>query len=361
MIKENTNNDIVKNLKEIAYEMSILIVEDDTLLQDQLKVFLSRFFRYVDTADNGAEALDKYNKKQYSLIFTDLTMPLMGGEEFARKVKSINEFQHIIVLSAHSESEKLIQLVNIGIDGYMLKPLDITPVLKQIYKVCRVIYNQDMLEHLNIMLEESNNELVELVARNTELKSALDELKNVKKTIQTLSTVPKPIEVKQTKNKIEVSYAQTKKMSALEFLNSYPLELESTNENLEDLEAEFYTLLSEAERTFDHKSLMTLTGLLNAFAREIEMIPQFGMIANGILEVEKAFKSVQDHTKIPAVLPMLGSLFDNLEKWRKGIFLYHDVEDIHYMDNSLVSDAASLQGFLSNSHSESDDSDMELF
>jgi len=363
VIQNSTNNDIVKNLKEISYEMSILIVEDDILLQEQLKTFLSRFFKHIDVANNGLEALDKYSKNQYSLIFTDLTMPFMGGEELAKKIKLINESQHIMVLSAHSESDKLIQLVNIGIDGYLLKPLDITSVLKQITKICQAIYNRDMLEHFNLMLEDSNSELMN---RNAELRAALKELTAAKETIQKLSTPQNQIEtnqteIKQTKPKQEVSFVQTKKVSAIEFANSYPLELESTNESLEDLEAQFYILLANAEKTFDQRSIVELTGLLNDFAREIEMIPQFASIAHGIFEVEKAFRSVQDHTKIPTVLPMLGSLFDNLEKWRKGIFLYQDVDDIHYMDNSLISDASSLQGFLSSESSTSDSSDMELF
>jgi len=358
VIQNSTNNDIVKNLKEISYEMSILIVEDDILLQEQLKTFLSRFFKYIDVANNGLEALEKYGKNKYSLIFTDLTMPFMGGEELTRRIKAINESQHIMVLSAHSESDKLIQLVNIGIDGYLLKPLDITSVLKQITKICQAIYNRDMLEHFNLMLEESNSELMN---RNAELRAALKELTAAKETIQKLSTPQNQTEIKPTKPKEEVSFVQTKKISAIEFANSYPLELESTNESLEDLEAKFYTLLANAERTFDQESVLELTGLLNDFAREIEMVPQFAPIAHGILEVEKAFRSVQDHTKIPTVLPMLGSLFDNLEKWRKGIFLYQDVDDIHYMDNSLISDALSLQGFLSSESSTSDSSDMELF
>jgi hypothetical protein len=217
-----------------------------------------------------------------------------------------------------------------------------------------------MLEHFNLMLEESNNELM---SRNTELKETLEELQAAKKTIQRFSSTQSKTEEIAPKPEIkkEISFVQTKKISAVEFINSYPLELESTNENLEDLEAKFYTLLSDAEKTFDQRSVSELTGLLNDFAREIEMVPQFGPIAHGILEVEKAFRSVQDHSKIPTVLPMLGSLFDNLEKWRKGIFLYHDVEDIHYMDNSLISDAMSLQGFLSSDGSSSDSSDLELF
>lgn len=361
MTNSNSATDIVKNLKEIAYDMSILIVEDDLILQEQLKMFLSRFFKKTDVACDGIEALMLYHQNQYSLIFTDLTMPNMGGKELVEKIKSINESQHIMVLSAHSESEKLIELVNLGIDGYSLKPLNSILVLKQVNKICQIIYNQNMLEHLNSMLEESNNELS---AKNAELKATLKELTDAKNALEKLNTdVPKepmqPVKAA-PQAKQEHIVIQTKKMSAIEFLDAYPLEIESTNESLEELEADFYILLNAAEKTFDHSAVVALTDILRSFAREIEMIPQFGAVANGIIEVEKAFRSAQDHSKIPMVLPMLGSLFDNLEKWRKGIFLYHNAEDIHYMDNSLISDALSLQAFLNSSDS-SADTELELF
>jgi hypothetical protein len=72
------------------------------------------------------------------------------------------------------------------------------------------------------------------------------------------------------------------------------------------------------------------------------------------------FESVYEVEKLPAIMPMITSLFDNLENWRRSIFFYRNAEDIHYLDNSLISDALSLQGFLSNEHTSSD-SDMELF
>lgn len=357
MTKNNSLSDIAKNLKEIAYDMSILIVEDDQVLQKQIKLFLSKFFKHIDVANNGKEALELYAKNSYSLIFTDLTMPVMGGKELIENIIKIDESQHIMVLSAHQESQKLIDLINIGIDGYLLKPIDSLSMLKQINKVCQYIYNQAMLEHLNIMLEESNSELSK---KNAKLEATLKELDRAKKTIDTLTTEASSVKVVQNTNQTSVVIMPNKKMSAAEFLSSYPLELDSINEELEELEGNFYTLLSMAEKACDHSLLMELTKMLRSFAREIEMVPQFGAVAHGILELATAFGTLQDHSKIPMLLPMLGSLFDNLEKWRKGIFLYQDAQDIHYMDNSLISDAQSLQAFLNTSESSSD-SELELF
>ena len=128
----NESSSIVKNLKEIAYEMKLLLVEDDSDLRMQLKIFLGRFFGCINTAENGIEALKMYKEQSYDLVLTDLTMPLMGGIELTEKIRMHNSEQNILILSGHSESDNLITLINLGIDGFLLKPVDMNRVLTQL-------------------------------------------------------------------------------------------------------------------------------------------------------------------------------------------------------------------------------------
>ncbi|HEX5329776.1 response regulator [Sulfuricurvum sp.] len=168
MIQSNT-----KLLKDIAFDMTVLLVEDDIEIQHHLKNFLSRFFGRVDTATNGIEALDLYNLHLYDLVITDLTMPYMDGIEFSANIRNIKNSQHIIVVSAHSESEKLIKLINIGVEGFILKPVDIQQVITMLLKSCQSIYDHKMLHYFNNLLEQTNAELRE---SNMELESTLNKL-----------------------------------------------------------------------------------------------------------------------------------------------------------------------------------------
>lgn len=355
MIRENEIDiKFIKSLKEITYKMDLLLVEDDSQILSQLKSFLSNFFKNIDTANDGIEALDKYKKGQYSLVITDLSMPNMTGDELIENIKKINESQYIIVISAHSEQQRVINLANAGINGYLVKPIDLSATIQQIYKACKVLYNQTMLEHFTIMLEESNSELL---IQNSKLQEMLKQNTKPKEEEKPLSTYTPSQSTIVTQPVIQ----HKRTMSAAEFLETYPLELDETNENLENLEAKFYTLLANAEKNFDSDILSELISLLNRFAREIELIPNFGQIADGIYEVAKAFGSVEDFSKMKTILPMLGSLFDNLEKWRREVFVYQSVEDIHYMDNSLLSDAQSLQNFLNTSSASTSSNDEDLF
>lgn len=361
------NKDTAKQLKEIGYEMSLLLVEDDLALIQQLKQFLSRFFGRVDIANNGVEALEQYNKRSYDLIITDLTMPLMGGLELASKLRAINETQNIFVLSAHSESEKLIELINIGIDGFLLKPIDMNRVMAQLLKICQAIYGDKMLNYFSNLLEETN---AELKASNAELESALNEVLRLKRDAESVKKTTLPHESEfitssqpsRALNDEEqmMLYTRSEKLSAIEFHTAYPFELDKTNEDLEILEDHFNLVLMKADKNINHETLSDLIKILRNYAKVIELIPQFGALAFGIQQLARTFESTQDPTKVQSIMPMLTLLFENLEQWRRGIFFYRNVEDIHYMDNSLISDALSLQGILDNEHASSD-SDIELF
>jgi YesN/AraC family two-component response regulator len=119
--------------------MKLLLVEDDSDLRTQLKIFLGHFFGCINTAENGVEALKMCHKDSYDLVVSDLTMPLMGGMELAEKIRLLNSEQHILILSGDSESDKLITLINLGIDGFLLKPLDLNRILLQLNKSVQAI------------------------------------------------------------------------------------------------------------------------------------------------------------------------------------------------------------------------------
>ena len=354
--------DTAKNLKEIGYEMSLLLVEDDDILQSQLKTFLTRFFGHVDVASNGVEALALYDKRHYDLVVTDLTMPIMGGIKLSHILRSRSEKQKIFVVSAHSESDKRIELINIGVDGFMLKPINITTVLSQLMKTCQAIYDHKMLEYFSTMLEETNKELR---SSNIDLECALNELKRLKTDTTSVHATSEFVTHIHTGREMSndermMLYTRSDKMSAVEFFDVYPFELDKTNEDLEILEDQFNFILVKSENSPIQEVLSDLIKILRSYGQTIEMIPQFSALAYGIHQLAFTFESIQDTQKLREIMPMLTHLFDNLDEWRRSIFFYRNAEDIHYMDNSLLSDALSLQGLLDNQHVSSE-SDIELF
>lgn len=157
-----------KDIKEAAEGLCILYVEDDRELRQNTTRLLASFFSKIDTAENGLEGLEKYRENSYDLILTDINMPLMNGVKMAGQIKADNPRQVIIVISAHDEARYLLDLINLGVDYFVLKPLDIKQFLTVLDKAIRVSKLVNMEKQYKKTLEDT------VAQRTHELSEALD-------------------------------------------------------------------------------------------------------------------------------------------------------------------------------------------
>lgn len=114
-------------------ELIILVVEDEIKTRESLINVLSERFSKVIGAQNGDEGLKKFKKFKPDLVITDIAMPIMDGLDMAREIKEISDDVPIVVLSAYSEKERLLRSIDIGIDKYLIKPVDIEELFKVLY------------------------------------------------------------------------------------------------------------------------------------------------------------------------------------------------------------------------------------
>lgn len=124
---------------ELTKDLNILYVEDDLNFAKETSEVFDELFDKVDMAYDGEEAITKYlkyyesNNKYYDIVITDISMPKQNGLSLIECIYKINKSQNIIVISAHNNSENLFELVNMGIEQFLLKPLDFSKVLQTIY------------------------------------------------------------------------------------------------------------------------------------------------------------------------------------------------------------------------------------
>ena len=156
-----------QELKEAAQDVSVLYVEDDQVLRQNTVRLLSSFFSSIETAKNGVEGLEKYKKGRYDLVITDIKMPLMDGVKLARTIKADNPQQVVIVISAHDEARYFLELINLGADYFVLKPLDIRQFLTVLDKAIK-------LAKFTRMEKEQKRKLEITVPKNSELREALN-------------------------------------------------------------------------------------------------------------------------------------------------------------------------------------------
>ena len=107
----------------------LMIVEDEDKLRDGLSAALAPFFSKLINAKNGDEGLKKFKKYNPDLVITDILMPIVDGLDMAKSIKAMSKDTPIIVLSAYSEKERLLRAIDIGIDKYLIKPVDVEELL----------------------------------------------------------------------------------------------------------------------------------------------------------------------------------------------------------------------------------------
>jgi len=128
-----------KTLYKLTKAMTVLLVEDNPSLRNEMSEILEDLVKSVTSAEDGKEALSFYKDaqskgKSYDLIISDIQMPNMNGVEFAKKVREIDENQTIVILSAYTDKEYLLELINIGILKFITKPVAYDELLAVLYK-----------------------------------------------------------------------------------------------------------------------------------------------------------------------------------------------------------------------------------
>jgi DNA-binding response OmpR family regulator len=128
--------------------LTVLFVEDEKELRNALESAIGDEFTKFVIARDGDDGLKKFKKYKPDIVITDILMPICDGLEMAKEIKKISKETPIVVLSAFSEKDRLLKAIDVGIDKYLIKPID----------------PDELMKTLNIIAEEmlSLDELVEL-------------------------------------------------------------------------------------------------------------------------------------------------------------------------------------------------------
>lgn len=123
----------------MSEKIKILIADDQKLIREGLKVLLEmeEDFEVIGEAANGKEAVDLYIKLRPDVVLMDIQMPVMNGVEAIKKIKEIDEFSKIIILTTFDDDQYVFDGLKSGALGYILKDISIeklSETIKTIYK-----------------------------------------------------------------------------------------------------------------------------------------------------------------------------------------------------------------------------------
>jgi len=165
------------SLKRVSYlkkynrlkELTVLYVENDKEITKHTVDILQLKVKKVLTASNGQEAITIYKKEKIDIIITDIQMPVMNGLTMVKKIRELNDEIPVIITSAFNETSFLKQAIDLHVDKYIIKPIDMSQLFAVLNRASEVIFQKKELQLKDIMLKNREKiyamgELIENIA-----------------------------------------------------------------------------------------------------------------------------------------------------------------------------------------------------
>jgi len=149
-----------KIILENSKNLNVLYVEDDEIVRDSTLLIFENFFTKIDVAEDGQKGIDKYldfyreNKTYYDLVISDINMPIKDGLTMCKEIKHHCIKQVIILVTAHNESDYLYSAIELGIDGYLTKPMELNALISILYRTTQVISDRKLVQSYYHLLED---------------------------------------------------------------------------------------------------------------------------------------------------------------------------------------------------------------
>ena len=162
--------------------INILVVEDDTIIQDMVCKFLRNEGWLVDACTNGDDALNTFYDKTYHLIILDIMLPGTNGQELLKELRKIRDTS-VLMMTALSDEDNQLQAFNNLADDYVTKPFSMQILVKRVEALLRrsgvlkkeiqagklILFPETYgvkYDNNKILLTPKEYEILELFARN---------------------------------------------------------------------------------------------------------------------------------------------------------------------------------------------------
>jgi len=133
----------------------VLAVDDDPQMRNALKEALERLGFHVEVAKDGEEALSKVQRESFALVVSDMMMPKMDGITFLKKIRSLNLYVPVLIITGFGTIESAVEAMKLGAVDYIMKPFSFESLKKAvdnlIPKVCEdkeLIYASDSMKKI---------------------------------------------------------------------------------------------------------------------------------------------------------------------------------------------------------------------
>jgi len=142
------------NINEIikySQKLKLLYVEDNKQTRESTLLVLENFFDNIIIGVDGKDGLEKFkNNPDIDIVISDINMPIMNGLDMSKDILAIDPNMYIFIFSAHNEVNYFMDAIKIGIEGYLLKPIDMDQFIQSLGKcIEKINLKKENLEYKN--------------------------------------------------------------------------------------------------------------------------------------------------------------------------------------------------------------------
>jgi DNA-binding response OmpR family regulator len=334
-------NNLQNTLKSLAKGKKLLLVEDDIKTRDVLKGFLDEYFSLIKVASDGNEAWKIYRQEHFDLVISDIEMPNTNGVMLSKGIKARNPNQVIVISSAYTDEKYLVELINIGIDGFLKKPVNIDELYKTINKALTLVQLRSEVNRVKFktITQEITKKQIPIT------KSPYQKAVEKKETQEVKTSVKEFMEKIKVQDPDSYDFLEKQKETLFDILNDMADNYELFSyKNYNDVDS--YELLIA--------SIFKLYSTLEFFDKVQKTATQIFNLGNILQDIE--IENLNEEQL--EAFDILEFLINDIKQYILDMFIEENVQDINYFHDSLKENIQTFQDALS--QIEDDDDEIEF-
>ncbi len=143
---------MTKDVIEKLQRLTLLYAEDEEGIRKNIADSLSYYVKEVIEARDGVEAYEFYLQKKPDIVLSDIHMPNLNGIDFVKKVREENKSIPIVIITAHTDKEYLLEAIELKMEKYIVKLIELESLLNVLEKC---VYLLELNQKILLKIDEN--------------------------------------------------------------------------------------------------------------------------------------------------------------------------------------------------------------